>query len=163
MESEFKAFLSYDFSSDSSFETGLKTIKEKLVGRSEEDVEQAIEKAKFVRPFDFQAFQEWKQRTSTAPATNSAASDYTPTTITTNIPPTITDLETDVPPSTSADDTQQPHYPKTFAEICALVAQGKPIPGIRQIPTTVHGEDKQSRSVLPMRKKPWEVDGNDLK
>ena len=45
--------------------------------------------------------------------------------------------------------------PATFAEICDLIAEGKPIPGIKDIPDTVlEGQGTESQS--HRRKKPWE-------
>ncbi|KAI5207797.1 hypothetical protein E4T39_01693 [Aureobasidium subglaciale] len=47
--------------------------------------------------------------------------------------------------------------PASFAEICALIAEGKPIPGIKDIPDTVlEGQGTQAQA--PRRKKPWEKD-----
>ncbi|KAF2156479.1 hypothetical protein K461DRAFT_291393 [Myriangium duriaei CBS 260.36] len=47
--------------------------------------------------------------------------------------------------------------PATFAEICQLIAEGKPIPGIKEIPDTVL-EGQTSTSNVARRKKPWEKD-----
>jgi Family of unknown function (DUF5572) len=48
-------------------------------------------------------------------------------------------------------------YPPTFAQIVALITSNSPIPGIKEIPSTVHPELK-STPVLPKRRKPWEKD-----
>lgn len=45
--------------------------------------------------------------------------------------------------------------PATFAEICDMIAEGKPIPGIKDIPDTVL-EGHASESQAQKRKKPWE-------
>lgn len=45
--------------------------------------------------------------------------------------------------------------PASFAEICELIAEGKPIPGIKDIPDTVL-EGQSSESQTAQRKKPWE-------
>lgn len=45
--------------------------------------------------------------------------------------------------------------PASFAEICELIAEGKPIPGIEDIPDTVL-EGQASESQAQRRKKPWE-------
>lgn len=45
--------------------------------------------------------------------------------------------------------------PASFAEICELIAEGKPIPGIKDIPDTVL-EGQASESQTAQRKKPWE-------
>jgi hypothetical protein len=45
--------------------------------------------------------------------------------------------------------------PASFAEICDLIAEGKPIPGIKDIPDTVL-EGQKSTSQAERRRKPWE-------
>lgn len=45
--------------------------------------------------------------------------------------------------------------PASFAEICEMIAEGKPIPGIKDIPDTVL-EGQASQSQAESRKKPWE-------
>lgn len=47
--------------------------------------------------------------------------------------------------------------PASFAEICELIAKGKPIPGIKDIPDTIL-EGQASESQTEKRKKPWEKD-----
>ncbi|KAF8920468.1 hypothetical protein BGZ58_004356 [Dissophora ornata] len=66
---------------------------------------------------------------------------------TTDEPQSATDLE-----STLATD---PTYPKSFQEICELIAAGKPIPGIRQIPNNL-AEGTPSEAKLAPKLKPWE-------
>lgn len=48
-------------------------------------------------------------------------------------------------------------YPPSFGEIIALISNGDPIPGIRDIPSTIVPE-QASISKAPMRKKPWDKD-----
>lgn len=45
--------------------------------------------------------------------------------------------------------------PASFAEICDLIAEGKPIPGIKDIPDTVL-EGQSTTSQATKRNKPWE-------
>ena len=45
--------------------------------------------------------------------------------------------------------------PASFAEICEMIAEGKPIPGIKEIPDTIL-EGQASESSTEKRKKPWE-------
>jgi hypothetical protein len=47
--------------------------------------------------------------------------------------------------------------PASFADICELIAQGKPIPGIKNIPDTIL-EGQGTRPQANQRKKPWEKD-----
>ncbi|KAF9584315.1 hypothetical protein BGW38_006889 [Lunasporangiospora selenospora] len=49
----------------------------------------------------------------------------------------------------------EPSYPASFQEICELIASGKPIPGIRQIPNEL-AEGTPSLSAMNPRPKPWE-------
>ncbi|KAF2723175.1 hypothetical protein K431DRAFT_220528 [Polychaeton citri CBS 116435] len=45
--------------------------------------------------------------------------------------------------------------PASFMEICEMIAEGKPIPGIREIPDTIL-EGQSSETKATSRKKPWE-------
>jgi len=47
--------------------------------------------------------------------------------------------------------------PASFAEICEMIAEGKPIPGIKDIPDTIL-EGQASESQMGKRRKPWEKD-----
>ncbi|KAL5326116.1 hypothetical protein ACEPPN_007254 [Leptodophora sp. 'Broadleaf-Isolate-01'] len=49
-------------------------------------------------------------------------------------------------------------YPRSFAEIVALIQSGAPIPGIKEFDDTPMGLAASSPSVLPKRRKPWEKD-----
>jgi hypothetical protein len=49
----------------------------------------------------------------------------------------------------------QPQYPLSFQEICELIASGKPVPGIRQIPNRLNDQEP-SKSTMKPRPKPWE-------
>jgi len=60
------------------------------------------------------------------------------------------------PPQTSGPMGNAPP-PASFAALCEMIAEGKPIPGIKDIPDTVlEGQATQSQAV--QRKKPWEKD-----
>lgn len=48
--------------------------------------------------------------------------------------------------------------PASFAEICEMIAEGKPIPGIKEIPDTIL-EGQASEKVAEKRRKPWEKSG----
>lgn len=45
--------------------------------------------------------------------------------------------------------------PASFADICDMIAEGKPIPGIKDIPDTVL-EGQKSETQKEQRRKPWE-------
>lgn len=51
--------------------------------------------------------------------------------------------------------------PASFAEICDLIAEGKPIPGIKDIPDTVL-EGQSTASQAQKRTKPWEKAGGNV-
>jgi hypothetical protein len=91
---------------------------------------------KFKTPVNFEAYQAWLR------GQNHTASEPQPTASTEMAhPPSIGDA----PP------------PASFAEICALIAEGKPIPGIKDIPDTIL-EGQGTEAQAPRRKKPWEKD-----
>lgn len=52
-------------------------------------------------------------------------------------------------------DQSPPTYPPSFQELCALIAEGKPIPGIRHIPNEL-AQGTPAAPVLSPPKKPWE-------
>ena len=58
----------------------------------------------------------------------------------------------------SADDGSEhkPPYPMTFNHIVELITNGKPVPGVREIPNTLL-EGQASEAKQEKRKKPWEV------
>ncbi|RDA83410.1 hypothetical protein CP532_4816 [Ophiocordyceps camponoti-leonardi (nom. inval.)] len=63
----------------------------------------------------------------------------------------------------SQSSAEEPRYPLGFAEMLKLLQDGKPIPGIRQIPNTVARDPVRAHSVKPVGsrtapKKPWEKD-----
>ncbi|KAI1002079.1 hypothetical protein K3495_g6122 [Podosphaera aphanis] len=62
--------------------------------------------------------------------------------------------QTQLPSAQATPDKPAP-YPTNFAQIIELITSGSPIPGIREIPSTVVPE-KASIPKAPKRKKPWE-------
>ncbi|KAL2066641.1 hypothetical protein VTL71DRAFT_2712 [Oculimacula yallundae] len=82
-------------------------------------------------------------------------------------PPTASNMaveSTSADPSSFSENTPaagaQPGapYPRSFAEIVALIQSGAPIPGIKEIDDTPRGLAASSPSVMPKRRKPWEKD-----
>lgn len=59
--------------------------------------------------------------------------------------------------SQAAGEGGEPSYPLAFAEMIKLIQEGKPIPGIRQIPNTIE-RDPTVKPVgsRPVPRKPWE-------
>jgi len=59
--------------------------------------------------------------------------------------------------STDPESDEKAPYPMSFAHIVELITTGKPIPGIKQIPDTLHGEEASTVSAKAPRRKPWET------
>ncbi|KAK0386470.1 hypothetical protein NLU13_6305 [Sarocladium strictum] len=56
-------------------------------------------------------------------------------------------------------DGEEPSYPMAFAEMIKLLQEGKPIPGIREIPNTIAREpNTKPVGGRPAPRKPWEKD-----
>ena len=55
-----------------------------------------------------------------------------------------------------ANNEDKPKYPKSFYEICEMIAKGLPVPGIRQIPNKIN-EGTPSKPSMKPRPKPWEL------
>ncbi|CAO3571001.1 unnamed protein product [Mortierella alpina] len=166
----FEKFEGYDFESDATFQNGLKSIVNGIQDKSEREQQEAIQNAKyfyfsrFVQNFDHDQYQAWhSQRLAASGSTSESSgttregnegqqgqvntSDTLNTANTTNVAAT-----TSATTSASAD----PSYPKSFQEICELIATGKPIPGIRQIPNNL-AEGTPSEAKLAPKLKPWEA------
>lgn len=112
-------------------------------------------------PVDFDGYKQWVESLRTgAPATNGTTStlDATPT------DPSAAQPAQDAGTSTEADvggmsGMGNAPYSASFTEICDMIAEGKPIPGIKDIPDTIL-EGQASESQTQKRKKPWEKDGS---
>ncbi|TPX66644.1 hypothetical protein CcCBS67573_g07775 [Chytriomyces confervae] len=143
------SFATYDFDSDATFAQGLASILSRMSQQNQtsDAIEAAVNDAK---RFYFAKY--------IAPTTV----DQAPAPSTGNNDPSHPHSETMMTESiaTSGENVSSPAqaaYPKSFAEICAMVARGEEIPGIRLIPTTVHDPSLASKPVVPRRLKPWEV------
>ncbi|KAF9280225.1 hypothetical protein BGZ68_007422 [Mortierella alpina] len=157
----FERFEKYDFEGDATFQNGLKSIVNGNQDKSEREQQEAIENAKyfyfsrFVQNFDYSQYQAWRAQQPAAPGTVSGSSeairDGNESHLNQLSTPDMTDITTTTP-STGAD----PSYPKSFQEICELIASGKPIPGIRQIPNNL-AEGTPSEAKLAPKLKPWEM------
>ena len=65
------------------------------------------------------------------------------------------------PASSPESADPNPAYPTSFADIVAMIQEGRPIPGIKDIPSTVLS-DKATKPTVSRRKKPWEKDDERL-
>ncbi|KAF9310749.1 hypothetical protein BG003_008151 [Podila horticola] len=149
-EQIYAQFESYNFDNDATFQTGLKSILDNNQGKTEKEQEDAVRNAKFfyfsrfVRNFDYQQYLTWRAgRSGSAQETQEIKEEQR----TTETAP----AQEEESSSTDAN----PSYPKSFQEICELIASGKPIPGIRQIPNNL-AEGTPSAPKLAPKPKPWE-------
>ncbi|KAF9168673.1 hypothetical protein DFQ26_002573 [Actinomortierella ambigua] len=152
MQATFERFDSYDFDTDANFQAGLQSILTKQQDKTTEQQKEAVDNAKFfyfsrfVEAFDLNEYKTWKQSpqqqqsTSTDNNDNSAAQES---------------VASSAQPAQPAGASSEPTYPKSFQEICELIASGQPIPGIRQIPNNL-AEGTPSETKLAPRQKPWE-------
>ncbi|KAI9348564.1 hypothetical protein BDR26DRAFT_853474 [Obelidium mucronatum] len=153
------SFESYDFTSDAAFMQGLASITAKLEseGHSDQVVASKIEDAK---RFYFQKYVaggvEQHRQPETINSSHQESSQALQSTqqINSEVAPSQSDPMDELGGVVTA--SEQPSYPKSFAEICELVAKGEPIPGIKLIPTTVHDKALASIPVAQKRLKPWE-------
>ncbi|KAF9154438.1 hypothetical protein BG015_000912 [Linnemannia schmuckeri] len=159
-EQLFQKFESYDFETDANFQAGLKSIIGNNQDKSAQEQKDAVEKAKyfyysrFVQNFDYNQYRAWRQlkaATSTAQDGQQEGSLAPSSTTAAAIANETVAKESQSSSTTAADPT----YPKSFQEICELIASGKPIPGIRQIPNNL-AEGTPSEAKLAPKLKPWE-------
>ncbi|KAG0346215.1 hypothetical protein BG004_002162 [Podila humilis] len=146
-------FDNYNFDGDTTFQSGLKAILENNKERSVEEVEDAVKDAKFfyfsrfVQNFDRQQYLAWRA------AGRSTGPEEQPTQES-SLGQSSVDV-TPAPVEAQSSSDSNPSYPKSFQEICELIASGKPIPGIRQIPNNL-AEGTPSSPKLAPKRKPWE-------
>ncbi|KAF9144684.1 hypothetical protein BGX30_011884 [Mortierella sp. GBA39] len=156
-EQLFQKFQSYNFDADANFQAGLKSIIGNAQNKSAQEQKDAVEKAKyfyysrFVQSFDYNQYQAWRQlKAATSIDQDESQGSSAPS----STPAEIVD-ETIAEESQSSSTAADPTYPKSFQEICELIASGKPIPGIRQIPNNL-AEGVPSEAKLAPKLKPWE-------
>ncbi|KAJ3148584.1 hypothetical protein HDU89_004682 [Geranomyces variabilis] len=176
----FAQFAAYDWAADQRFQAGLKSILPPPPPPTESNATTpaaALEQAKFfyfskfIHPIEKEPYLAWKASsttptttTTTLPDSLSSSSSTTEPYAQSQIPPpSLPAKKTD--PATSGDDalttTQSTNlggdaqYPRSFQEICEMVARGDEVPGIRQIPDKLN-DAPPSTSALGPRKKPWE-------
>ncbi|KNE64851.1 hypothetical protein AMAG_10186 [Allomyces macrogynus ATCC 38327] len=141
MASPLPAFAHYDFDHDTTFQSGLAAILARTDAADPSARASATTKAK---QFYYHKLQQAaSQVTASAPAVVDAAASA----MTTHKPSASAD--------TNTTPNDEPAYPATFAEIVKLVSEGKPVPGIRDIPDVLNmAPPAVSRMAAP--RKPWE-------
>lgn len=158
----------YPWEQDEEFQGGLRAILGPVQDPSQ--IEHLTLRAKcyyYARkaglPVDFDGYKQWiesgRVSSGSINGINNAATplDFTPED---TIPPTATTTTTATIDSGLAGDggaggLDTAPRPASFAEICEMIAEGKPIPGIKDIPDTIL-EGQASESAAVKRKKPWE-------
>ena len=144
----------YPWATDDEFQGGLRAILGSV--KDPAQVEHLTLRAKcyyFARkagtPVDFDGYKTWTE-TLRGTAPNNGVYD----TLFESQPPPETEQTATEGGSSSGGMADAPK-PASFAEICALIQDGKPIPGIKDIPDTIL-EGQASDSQTERRKKPWE-------
>lgn len=135
----FREFDEFPWATDPDFQKGLQTVLSQVQNSTADGAEQEIEyRAKsffFERKtgykIDLDAFKSWKH----AQVQEKSAGG-----------------------ETSAVQTEETPFPSKYAAIVELILSGKPVPGIKDIPDTVLGQDAASESTTKQRRKPWETD-----
>ncbi|KAF9343445.1 hypothetical protein BGX34_006764 [Mortierella sp. NVP85] len=155
----FERFEAYDFDNDATFQNGLKSIINNNQHKSEKEQQDAIQNARyfyfarFVQSFDYSQYKQWRaQRSLSTEGSSGEQRANQEQGQELQIEPSSSANTETTPSSTPSSD---PTYPKSFQEICELIAAGKPIPGIRQIPDNL-AEGTPSESKLAPKLKPWE-------
>ncbi|KAF4553966.1 Hypothetical protein D9617_5g068410 [Elsinoe fawcettii] len=143
----------YDWDNEQEFQGGLQAILGSA--SSPEQVAHLTLRArcfyysrKFGTKVDFDGYQGWRNAQPGQTNGSNAAS----------LQPAETATSSAEPEAAAATNAHgNAPTPASFAEICQLIAEGKPIPGIKEIPDTVL-EGQATAPSKPKRKKPWEKD-----
>lgn len=135
----FRQLDAYDWAGDAEFQGGLAAILGSV--QDPQQVEHLTLRAKcyyYARrlavPVDFDGYKQW---TETRGGQTANGSHHAP------------------PPPVNGGGMGDAPKPASFAEICDMIAEGKPIPGIKDIPDTIL-EGQASQKHAERRKKPWE-------
>ena len=153
----------YDFDKDVEFRKGLDSIREGLLvsGKSEAEIQDTLDKAK---SFYYEKFIKPKPKPKSQ-EDHTGEPNHDPghhKILTEN---TIVEAAEFTSNTSSSVDSEkitkplEPKYPKSFAEVCDMIAKGIPIPGIKTIPDTTHDPTfklQTTSSTMHPIKKPWE-------
>lgn len=118
---------------------------------------------KFDVPIDVEEYKAWKVYKANKPTINGVTTTSKqvaePSPSSFSEVPAVSDASatSEATPEVAPPSPSGPQYPTSFAHVVELISTGKPIPGIKQIPTTVL-EGQSSESTKPKRRKPWEKD-----
>ncbi|KAL9029479.1 MAG: hypothetical protein Q9196_002279 [Gyalolechia fulgens] len=152
---------SYPFSTDPEFQSGLSTIISTTPAQDPELLSLRARCFYFSRkqnvPIDFNSYVSWRSMQNLPPVTASSNSIS-------EEPVASEGPANGIPPATDANTSsvQQPEqpsapYPPSFSQIVELITKGEPIPGIKEVPSTLL-TGQESAPTTAKRKKPWEKD-----
>jgi hypothetical protein len=173
----FGAFDAYPWKKDPAFMSGLQAILgDPKAGTPLETLRDMAAHARIFyysqrigTAIDFARYQAWhSQQTSGEGPPDIIPKEYREAAVPASSPPPLlpwqqaapkAELFVDKTAAAQPSSGGEPNYPMAFAEMLKLLQEGKPIPGIRQIPNTV----ARDPSVKPVGtriapKKPWEKD-----
>ena len=98
-------------------------------------------------PVDFEGYKRWVENEGQTAGTNGHVSHAQPG--------DNAELQLAGQQDTGGNGMADAPKPASFAEICEMIAEGKPIPGIKDIPDTIL-EGQASETQKDRRRKPWE-------
>ncbi|KAH7089462.1 hypothetical protein FB567DRAFT_439177 [Paraphoma chrysanthemicola] len=162
LDDVYAALEHYSWDDDVEFQSGLSAI----LG-SNSTPEQAAELALRARCFyyarkfniniDFDGYKAYRNARGRPPPTPPTLNGTQPLLDTAAVPASSGEGEGGIMPA-PADASEPPApYPTSFAHIVELITSGQPVPGIKEIPSTVL-TGQGTEPAKPRRKKPWEKD-----
>ncbi|KAH6568748.1 hypothetical protein BASA61_009567 [Batrachochytrium salamandrivorans] len=182
-EQAFKRFQTYPFAQDQRFTLGLQELLKGPDSFDTSKMEQAkaFYFSKFIMNMDYSAYKQWasshgpqEQETRDVSVVASTEETTSPAVVEdalmkeSDISCVASDPSTHMSLNIHRDAVDEKahncneieharQYPSlSFQEIADRVARGEPIPGIRQIPSTVH-DHRSTPTLIPLRK-PWETE-----
>lgn len=140
-EQIYQQFADYPWSTDTDFQSGFHSVLSQLQAAatpdsptpSEREIEYKAKSFFFERKtghkVDIEGFKAWESRE------NNSGGDSEPD---------------------EKEKEKETPFPSKYAALVELILSGKPIPGIKEIPDTVLGQEASSSSTAKSRRKPWE-------
>jgi hypothetical protein len=110
---------------------------------------------KFNINIDFDGYKAYRNARGRPPPTPPATGGGTQAPMNVPLPSASDDVSSGIMPA-PADASEPPApYPTSFAHIVELITTGQPVPGIKEIPSTIL-TGQGTEPVKARRKKPWE-------
>ncbi|KAI4185481.1 MAG: hypothetical protein L6R41_004121 [Letrouitia leprolyta] len=151
----------YPFTTDPEFQSGLSTIISSTPAQDPELLSLRARCFYFSRKhnvsIDFNSYISWRS-TQNLPLVTASATPMTeePVTSKGSVNGITTENSSDAGPAQQLDQPSAP-YPPSFSQIVELITKGEPVPGIKEVPSTVLS-GQASAATITKRKKPWEKD-----